>query len=248
MSSSARLFQSESSALTENMDLDASCGGGGGADDDGDFDHYIDGIDNVGMDLNNIVDLVSPLILRKAIRTSDHIKICARYKVLPRLRNLLQILISKFWSGFLGNHNWSANIWSSTLSPNSRINSCSQDFYLVVGIIPLDNPPTVMNHVEPLMDYVYTHLFPLYLVLRLEPVKDLLLQLHLIFLRAFGGDLSWYFGIRWHIGRVMDLLIVQRFRVRHGLSCVIGPEWLAATLRQRCPCLSRNRCKQDPSW
>ena len=53
-----------------------------------------------------------------------------------------------------------------------------------------------MNHVEPLMDYVYTHLFPLYLVLRLEPVKDLLLQLHLIFLRAFGGDLSWYFGIR----------------------------------------------------
>ena len=54
MSSSARLFQSESSALTENMDLDAS----GAADDDGDFDHYIDGIDNVGMDLNNIVDLV----------------------------------------------------------------------------------------------------------------------------------------------------------------------------------------------
>ena len=105
MSSSARLFQSESSALTENMDLDASCGGGGGADDDGDFDHYIDGIDNVGMDLNNIVDLVSPLLLQKAIRTSDHIKIGARYKVLPRLRNLLQILISKFWSGFLGNHN-----------------------------------------------------------------------------------------------------------------------------------------------
>ena len=91
MSSSARLFQSESSALTENMDLDASCGGGGGggADDDGDFDHYIDGIDNVGMDLNNIVDLVSPLLLQKAIRTSDHIKIGARYQVLPRLRNLL---------------------------------------------------------------------------------------------------------------------------------------------------------------
>ena len=88
MSSSARLFQSESSALTENMDLDASCGGGG-ADDDGDFDHYIDGIDNVGMDLNNIVDLVSPLLLRKAIRTSDHIKIGPRYQVLPRLRNLL---------------------------------------------------------------------------------------------------------------------------------------------------------------
>ena len=57
MSSSARLFQSESSALTENMDLD-----GTGADD-GDFDHYIDGIDNVGMDLNNIVDLVRPLPL-----------------------------------------------------------------------------------------------------------------------------------------------------------------------------------------
>ena len=88
MSSSARLFQSESSALTENMDLDAGCGGDG-ADDDGDFDHYIDGIDNVGMDLNNIVDLVSPLLLQKAIRTSDHIKIGARYQVLPRLRNLL---------------------------------------------------------------------------------------------------------------------------------------------------------------
>ena len=39
---------------------------------------------------------------------------------------------------------------------------------------------------------------------------------------------------------------VQRFRVRHGLSCVIGPVWPvgadATTLRQRCPCLSQNRC------
>ena len=60
MSSSSRLFQSESSALTENMDLEASVAGGPDGDDDhGDFDHYIDGIDNVGMDLNNIVDLVS---------------------------------------------------------------------------------------------------------------------------------------------------------------------------------------------
>ena len=68
MSSSARLFQSESSALTENMDLDAS-GAVGGDDDDGDFDHYIDGIDNVGMDLNNIVDLVR---ISFSIRVPDH--------------------------------------------------------------------------------------------------------------------------------------------------------------------------------
>ena len=38
---------------------------------------------------------------------------------------------------------------------------------------------------------------------------------------------------------------LQRLRVRHGPSCVIGPVWPlgpAATLRQHCPCLGQNPC------
>ena len=40
-------------------------------------------------------------------------------------------------------------------------------------------------------------------------------------------------------------LVLQRFRVSEGLSCVIGPfgqHQLTPTLRQHCPFLTRNPC------